>query len=118
VDIAVASGYSALCLTLILLMNPVAPREAALDASAGTGLDSSVSNFLAQVGLPFLATATPQAVCASAAAASNSTVVLDVLVDGRGCPGVAAPSAPVASSSLPLDLPGRTLVIEACLARQ
>jgi hypothetical protein len=117
IDIAVASGYAAVCLSLIVLMNPVAPREAAVGAGAQSALDSAISSYVGHVGLPFLTTSSEAAICSSAAEASNSTVAFDVVVHGQGC-GFIAPSFPLASSSLTLDLPYRTVVIEAWLVRQ
>jgi hypothetical protein len=118
IDIAVASGYAALCLSLIVLMNPVAPREAAVEARAQSSLDSALSSYVERVGLPFLTTASDAAVCASAAQASNATVAFDVSLGGQGCGSVVAPSNPLASSSLTLDLPSRSVVIEAWLVRR
>jgi hypothetical protein len=118
IDIAVASGYAALCLSLIVLMNPVAPREAAVEARDQSSLQSVISSYIERVGLPFLATAPDAAVCASAAQASNATFALDVSLQGEGCGSMAAPSNPLASSSLTLDLPSRSVVIEAWLVRQ
>jgi hypothetical protein len=117
-DIAVASGYAAVCLSLIVLMNPVAPREAAVEAASQSSLDHAISAYVARVGLPFLTTSSVATVCASAAEASNSTVAFDVVVQGSGCVSILPPTSPLASSSLTLDLPGRTVVIEAWLARQ
>ncbi len=117
-DIAVASGYAAICLSLIVLMNPLAPREAAVVAASHSRLDSAISAYIERVGLPFLATSSLTSVCDSAAQASNRTLILVVSVDGSGCASAGAPSFPLASSSLTLDLPGRTLVIDAWLARQ
>jgi len=118
IDIAVGSGYAALCLSLIVLMNPVAPREAAVEAGSQSVLDSAISSYLQHVGLPFLATSSDAAICASAAGASNATLGFDVIVQGEGCGSVVAPSSPLASSSLTLDLPSRPVVIEAWLARR
>jgi hypothetical protein len=119
IDIAVASGYAAVCLSLIVLMNPIAPREAAVGAGAQSALDSAISSYIERVGLPFLATSPEAAICGSAAAASNSTVAFDVVVQGESCgPAVTPPSSPLASSSLTIDLPSRTVVIEAWLVRQ
>jgi hypothetical protein len=115
-DIAVASGYAAICLTLIVMMNPVAPREVAVDAASQSSLDSATLAYVEAVGLPFLATSSPSAVCGSAAAASNATVAFAV-VQGADCDTV-PPTSSLATSSLTLDLPGRTLVIEAWLVRQ
>lgn len=117
VDIAVASGYAVLCISLIVLMNPVAPREVSVEAHAQSTLDSAVASYLEHVGLPFLATSSDGAVCASAAAASNATLGLDVVLQGQPCSGVVVPSSPIAYSSLTLDLPSRYVVIEAWLAR-
>jgi hypothetical protein len=117
IDIAVASGYAVACLSLIVLMNPVAPREAAVGARAQSALDSAISSYLERVGLPFLTTSSETAICSSAAEASNSTVTIDVFVQGQGC-GSAEPSFPLASSSLTIQLPSRTVVIEAWLVRQ
>lgn len=117
-DIAVASGYAAICLTLIVAINPVAPREAAVEAAAQTRLDSAISSYLTDVGLPFLTNSSDAAVCNSASEASNSTLVYDVFVEGDGCSSVATPSAPLAHSSLILSLPGREVVIEVWLARR
>jgi len=119
IDIAVASGYSALCLSLILLMNPVTPREVAVEAGEQSALDSAIMAYVAHVGLPFLTTASDAAICASAAEASNATLGFDAFVQGEGCgPALASSSYPLASSSLTIDLPSRTVVIEAWLARQ
>jgi len=118
IDIAAASGYAAVCLSLIVLMNPVAPREAAAGASAKSTLDSAISAYVEHVGLPFLTTSSVAAICASALAAGNATLVFDVVLQGEGCGSVIAPSQPLADASLSLDLPGRTVVIEAWLARQ
>jgi hypothetical protein len=117
-DIAVASGYAAVCLSLIVLMNPVAPREAAVEAASQAALDRDLSAYVASVGLPFLTTSPDATICTSAAEASNATIVFDVLLQGTGCGSGAVPPSPLASSSLTLDLPGRALVIEAWLVRQ
>ncbi len=116
-DIAVASGYAALCLSIIVAMNPLAPREAAVEAASQSRLDHAISAYVAHVGLPFLSAASMEAICKSAAEASNATLLIDVLVQGAGC-GPLAPSSPLPLSSLTLDLPGRTVEIEAWLARQ
>ncbi len=117
-DIAVASGYAAICLSLLVVISPTAPREAAAGAAAQIRLDSAISAYLSGVGLPFLTTSSDAAICKSAADASNSTFVFEVSVQGAGCGSASAPSAPLASSSLTLDLPGREVVIEAWLARR
>jgi len=118
IDIAVASGYAAVCLSLIVLMSPVAPREAAVEAGAQSSLDSAISAYVDHVGLPFLATSSEAAICSSATEASNATLAFDVVVQGEGCGSAVAPPLPLASSSLTLDLPSRTVVIEAWLVRQ
>lgn len=117
-DIAVASAYAAICLAIIVAINPIAPREAAVEAAAQTRLDSAISSYIEEVGLPFLTTSSAMAVCSSAAEASNSSLVFDVFVQGHGCDSVSAPSHPLAYSSLALSLPGRQVVIEVWLARQ
>ena len=118
IDIAVASGYAALCLSLIVLMNPVAPREAAVEARAHATLNSAIASYIEHVGLPFLASSSDDAICASAAEASNATLGLGVVVDGEGCSAIVVPSSPLASSSLTLELPSRSVVIQAWLARR
>ena len=118
IDIAVASGYAALCLSLIVLMNPVAPREVAVEARSQSSLDFAISSYVERVGLPFLATAPDAAVCASVAQASNATFAFDASLQGEGCGSIVPPSNPIASSSLTLDLPSRSVVIEAWLVRQ
>jgi hypothetical protein len=118
IDIAVASGYAALCLSIIVLMNPVSPHEAAVVAESHWRLDSAISAYVGSVGLPFLATSPLTTICDSAARASNNTLILSVSVDGSSCASGGAPSSALASSSLTLDLPGRTVVIDAWLARQ
>ncbi len=117
-DIAVASGYAAICLTLIVVISPVAPREAAVQAAAHMRLDSAISAYVARAGLPFFASSSHEAICGSALEASNATLVFDVLVQGVGCGVAHRPVAPLASSSLTLSLPGREVVIEAWLARR
>ena|SRR6267143_109780 len=117
-DIAVASGYAAVCLSIVIVMNPVAPRESAVVAATQSRLDSAVMAYVERVGLPFLTTSSSEEICASAAEASNATLVLDVLVRGAGCgPSPSRPSH-LASSSLTLNLPGRVVVVEAWLARR
>ena len=118
IDIAVASGYAAVCLSLMVLMNPVAPREAAVEAGVQSALDSAISSYVEHVGLPFLATSSDAAICGSAAEASNATLAFDVVVQGEGCGSLLVPSSPLASSSLTLDLPSRTVVIDAWLVRR
>jgi hypothetical protein len=118
IDIAVASGYAAVCLSLLVLMNPVAPREAAVEAASQSRLDSAISAYVEHVGLPFLTTSSQAAICGSAAEASNATFVFDVVVQGAPCGPAVAPPSPLASSSLSLDLPSRTVVIEAWLVRR
>ena len=117
-DIAVASGYAAICLTLIVAINPVAPREAAVEAAAQARLDFAISAYLAHVGLPFLTIAPIGAICESASEASNATLVIDVAVQGDGCGSPPPRTPPVAYSSLTLTLPGRTLMVEAWLAER
>lgn len=118
VDIAAASGYAAVCLSLIVFMNPVVLHQAAFDASGQTSLNHAIAGYIEQVGLPFLTTSSQAAVCASAARASNATLVISAVVDGVPCGSPQAPRAPLATSSLSIDLPGRTLVVEAWLARE
>jgi hypothetical protein len=118
IDIAVASGYAALCLSLIVLMNPVAPQEAAAEAGAQSSLDSAMLAYIEHVGLPFLSSSSASAVCASAAEASNSTIEIGVLIQGSPCPSQSTPSSPLALSSLTLALPSRTVVLEAWLVRR
>lgn len=115
-DIAVASGYAALCLSLILMMNPVADREAAVEAANSARLDSAILGYLQRVGLPFLTTAFDSAICASAQAAGNLTFSFDVSVQGEPCANIVPPAHPLGASTLSLQLPGREVMIEAWLA--
>jgi hypothetical protein len=118
-DIAVASGYAAVCLALIVVISPTAPREAAVEAAAQTRLDSAISAYLTNVGLPFLTASSSAAVCDSGSQATNATLVFNVFVVGESCgSSFAPPPAPLASSKLTLDLPGRQVVIEVWLARR
>jgi len=117
IDIAVASGYAAVCLSLLFLMSPVAPREAAVGAAAQSRLDSAILGYVTRVGLPFFTTSSDAAICLSTSEAGNSTVAFDAVVQGEGC-DTALATSPLASTSLTLDLPGRTVVIEAWLVRQ
>lgn len=116
VDIAVASGYAALCLSVVLLMSPTAATESALEATGAAKLDSAMLSFVQGVGLPSLGSAPASSLCSKAAGASNSTLLLDVVVDGSPCPGVSPPQTFSAHSSLLLDLPLRNVTVEAWLA--
>ena len=118
VDIAVASGYAAVCLSLIVVISPVVPREAAVEAAAQTRLDTAISSYIQRAGLPFLTIASSASICESAINASNSSLVLDVFIEGVGCGSVTVPPSPLSSTSLDLLLPGRSVVIEAWLARE
>ena len=117
-DIAVASMYAAICLSLVVVMNPVAPRESAVGAASQSRLDSAIAAYIEHVGLPFLTTSSLQAICGSASQASNGTLVYDVRVQGVGCGSASSRPLPLASSSLTLNLPGRVVVVEAWLARR
>ena len=117
-DIAVASGYAAIGLALMILMNPVAPRESATYAASQSKLDSAIRAYVEHVGLPFLTTSSSRAICASAAEAGNATLVIDVVVQGAGCALSASRPLPLAHSSLTLNLPDRVVVVEAWLARR
>ena len=117
-DITIASVYAAICLSLVITMNPIAPRESAAYSAAQSRLDSSISTYIENVGLPFLTASSMQAICASAADAGNGTLVIEVLVQGAGCGLLPSRLSPLSSSSLTLDLPGRVVVVEAWLARR
>jgi len=117
-DIAVASGYAAVCLSLVVVMNPVAPRESAAVAATQSRPDSAIAAYVEHVGLPFLTKSSAPAICASVADSSNATLVLDVLVQGADCGQLASRPTPLASSSLTLSLPGRVVVVEAWLVRR
>ena len=101
---------------MIVLLNPVAPTELAVEASDQALLDSAMSGYIAGVGLVFLATSSPSAVCSSLQSAGNSTLGFGGVVGGVSC-GLDSPSPPLSSASLTLPLPGRTLEIQAWLAR-
>ncbi len=118
IDIAVGTGYAVLCITLIVLMNPIAAREGAVEAAADSRVDSAILAYLGQVGLPFLTSSTESSLCASGLQASNSTFVFDVSLQGAGCEGSPSPSPFAPHSSLTLDLPGRVVVIQAWLEGQ
>jgi hypothetical protein len=117
-DIAVATTYAAICVSLIVVMNPVTPREGAAQLAGQSRLDSAVSSYVSQNGLAFFASSPYDQICASAKAASNATLSLDVMIAGWSCSSVTAPPSSMAASSLTLDLPGRTVVIEAWLVRR
>ena len=117
IDIAVASGYAAVCLSLIVFMNPVASQQSAVGYAAEASLDRVISAYIGQVGISFLADAPLSAVCSSAEGASNSTVGIDVSVAGQDC-GFRPSLPPLASSSFSLDLGGSPVVIDAWLARR
>ena len=117
-DIAVAAGYAAICLSLIVVVNPIAPREASAEAAAQTRLDAAISGYVGSVGMQFLTTAPSAALCESAFQASNATLAFEVFVPDSGCASPEPPRGALASSSLTLDLPGREVVVEAWLARQ
>jgi hypothetical protein len=120
IDIVIATGYAAICLSLIVVINPIAPREAAVEAATQMRLDSALSVYIANVGLPFLATSSAAAICQTASDASNATVVFDVYIQGDGCGSLTSATLsapPLASSSITLDLPGREVMIEVLLGR-
>lgn len=116
-DVAVASGYAVLCLSLIVLINPIAQHEVAVGAADRASLDVAISAYLGGVGLPFLAASPLSAICASAERATNSTIGLDVSVGGEDC-GLSPRLPPLATSSLSLELGSREVVIQAWLARR
>jgi len=101
----------------MVIISPVVPHETAVEAADQSRLSAAISSYVSAAGIPLLAEAPPSAICDSASAASNSTVMFDVLIDGEGCPSFSPPLSPLASSSLALGLPGRYLVVEAWLAR-
>ncbi|MDA4117470.1 MAG: hypothetical protein OK455_03915 [Thaumarchaeota archaeon] len=117
-DIAVATAYAAICVSLIVVMNPVTPREGAVQAVGQARLDSAISAYVFSVGLPFFASSPEVSLCQSAVAASNATISFDVSVSGSSCPSIVPPSFPLAASSLRLELPGSAVVIQAWLTRR
>lgn len=116
-DIAIASAYASVCLTLIVLASPVTARQIAVEAADQSALDASISAYVEHSGLPFLADAPVSELCASAAVASNSTAGFDISVDGSPCGGISPPTDPLASSALSLHLPDRDVEVSAWLAR-
>ena len=118
IDIAIASGYAAICLSIMLAVSPVAPHEAAGDAAAQHRLDAAISMFVGRVGLPFLTTAPFSAICSATAQATNSSLAISASVDGVACDNHAGPTAELAHSSFSLDLPGRSVVISGWLAER
>ena len=115
-DIAVGTGYAVICLMLVSAMNPIGSEEAGSQLSSQSRLDSAIGGYVRSVGMVALAYSPQEDLCHAAAEMSNSTLVLDPIVDGNGC--LSAPQSPVATSSLSLSLPGRTVVVEAWLARE
>ena len=120
IDILVATGYAAVCISLIVLISPIAPRQTAVDAAEQARLDNALSGYISTVGLPFFTTSSPQTLCQSAVQASNSTFFFDVLIQGEGCSsdGSMAPPLSLGSSSIQLTLPNRQLVVEVSLLKQ
>jgi hypothetical protein len=120
VDIAVAFGYGLLCLSLIVAISPVVPRETAVQEAAQTRLDVALSSYVERVGVPFLNSSQPSSICESAEQQSNSSFVVSVLINGDdSCGGavVAVPVASLATVSLALSFPGRTVLIRTWLLR-
>jgi hypothetical protein len=116
-DIVAASAYASICLVVILLLNPVASRELAVEAGDQAALDNSISTYIASVGLVFLSTAPPSTICSSLQDAGNSTLAFGGLVQGTPC-GPGAPADALSSASLSLSLPTRTVEIQAWLTKQ
>lgn len=117
-DVAVGSGYAAVCLSLIAMMSPVVSHQEAAQAASQEELDRAISAYVQHVGLPFLVTSLPAAICDSSAAASNSTIVIEAFAEEAACPRSSHPASPAAFSSLTLYLPTRTVVVEAWLVRR
>jgi hypothetical protein len=119
VDIAVAFGYAALCLSLVVLISPVVPREVAVENAAQVRLHSALSAYVGRVGLPFLNGSQLPEICRSTMQQSNSTFVFSVIVNGEeSCgaeTGVGASQDFLTSASMTLAFPERAVVIWARL---
>jgi len=115
IDIAVGTGYAALCLMLVFAMNPVVSEETSSQLAAQSRLDGAIDLFVERVGLVDLNLSPAADLCQTAAEMSNSTVGLSLAMDGVDCRP--APPFPIASSDLTLALPDRTVTVEAWLAR-
>ena len=117
VDIAVAFGFGLLCLALIISISPVVSREAAVQEAAQAKADIALSSYVQHVGLPFLNSSTPASICNSTEQDSNSTLVVTVLVDGVDSCGGSTPTGSLASASLALSFPNRTILARTSLVR-
>lgn len=110
-DVGVAAGYALLCLSLISVMSPYgAGAEAARnlsDARAG----AAVYDYVAAVGLVFLAVAPPAQICVSLQQHGNATFVLGGDIAGYLCPGI--PTAFHGGYAMTFSLPGREETIQA-----
>lgn len=115
IDIMAGSAYASVCLAVIVFLNPVASRELAVQAADQATLDDAISGYVDSVGLVFFATSSPSQICSSLLQAGNSTIAFGGVVEGESC--APAPALPLASASLSLELPGRTVEIQAWLER-
>lgn len=116
-DIAIASAYASVCLTVLVLVSPVAARQVAVEAADQSTLDSAIAAYIEHAGLPSIADAPISELCASAEAAGNSTVGFDITVEGSSCGDISEPPHPLAVSVLSLQLPGRSVEVSAWLTR-
>lgn len=110
-DIGVATAYALLCLGLISVMNPYGPGSAAAQDLSQQRASSAIFQYIASVGLVYLAEASPPQVCLSLHQHSNSTLILGGAIGGVDCTG--EPTAYLGLSTLTLSLSGRSDVIEA-----
>lgn len=101
---------------LVSTMNPITSEEAGSQLAAQSRLDSAIGAYVNAVGLVSLDSSPAQYLCTAAAGMSNATLVLDPVVDGNGC--LSPPAFPIATSSLTMVLPGRTVLVEAWLERE
>lgn len=109
-DIGVAAGYALLCLALVSTMSPYSAGLGSVRAASDARASEAVFQYVASVGLVFLADAPPAEVCASLLGHSNSTVALGGEVGGVRCSP--QPADLQGTFSLWMSLSGREMTIE------
>lgn len=110
-DISVATAYALLCLSLVSYMSPYGAAASSAASAADARANTSALQYVQNVGLVYLGTATPAEVCTSLQQHSTATVVLGGTVGTLLCPG--GPRSFEGDFVMLLALSGREVKIEA-----
>lgn len=114
IDVTCAASFAIMSTLVLISADPASIRVQTQDLVADASAQRLIQEYTGSLGLPYFATSSPQAICASAQSYGNASARILVSVDGKACQGQALPKTRGGLYSETLDLPGRrTVTLEA-----